>query len=122
MKISINKKNFSLNSNRNLRISNQIKKDLSLFINKEIPHKYGFITITDVNLTVDYAYAKIFFTVFGGNSVEETLNILNKKSGIMHSYLYKNFHIHTIPTIEFIYDNSIEYGMKISQLIKEANK
>lgn len=115
-----NSKHKYSNSKRILKIASQIKKDLSFFINKEIGNKYGIITITDIELTVDYAYAKVYFTVFGCD-IKIVSDILNKKAGLMHSYIYKILHIHNVPSLEFIHDDSIEYGMKISNLIKEAN-
>ncbi|MBW0454424.1 MAG: 30S ribosome-binding factor RbfA [Candidatus Kinetoplastibacterium crithidii] len=108
-------------SSRNIRISKQIQKDLSKIISQRFTIKeIGIITISKVDLSVDYAYAKIYFTVFGIDPkiVEE---FLNKKSGWFHSYLYKRLHIHTVPTLLFLHDVHIEKANNLLDLIEKAN-
>ena len=47
--------------------------------------------------------------------------ILNEKAGYLHSLLFKRLHIHTVPTLHFHFDGSLERGIEMSRLIDEAN-
>ena len=46
---------------------------------------------------------------------------LNEKAGYLHSLLFKRLHIHTVPTLHFHFDGSLERGIEMSRLIDEAN-
>ncbi|AGF49837.1 ribosome-binding factor A [Candidatus Kinetoplastibacterium blastocrithidii TCC012E] len=113
-------KNNSI-SNRNIRIAKQIQRDLSEIIRKYYTlEQVGVCTISRVELSIDYAHAKVYFTVFGLDhfAVE---NFLNKKSGWLHSCLYKILKIHTVPSIQFLYDSQFYETDKLLDLIKQAN-
>lgn len=106
---------------RNVRIADQIQRDLAELIQREIKNPaMGLVTLQSVTLTPDYAHAKIYFTVLGAEP-EVAGAILNEKAGYLHSLLFKRLHIHTVPTLHFHYDQTIEKAVEMSRLIKEAN-
>ncbi|WP_042886414.1 30S ribosome-binding factor RbfA [Cupriavidus necator] len=108
-------------SSRNLRISDQIQKDLAEMIQRELRDpRLGLVTLQSVALTPDYAHAKVYFTVLGAEAATAEA-ILNEKSGFLHSLLYKRLHIHTVPTLRFLHDTSVEHAIEMSKLINEAN-
>ncbi|CAM3261084.1 30S ribosome-binding factor RbfA [Cupriavidus taiwanensis] len=108
-------------SSRNLRISDQIQKDLAEMIQRELRDpRLGLVTLQSVTLTPDYAHAKVYFTVLGADAAE-TEAILNEKAGYLHSLLFKRLHIHTVPTLHFHHDTSVEHAIEMSRLINEAN-
>jgi ribosome-binding factor A len=108
-------------SSRNLRLSDQIQKDLAEMIQRELRDpRLGLVTLQSVALTPDYAHAKVYFTVLGAEP-EDAAAILNEKAGYLHSLLYKRLHIHTVPSLRFFHDTSVEHAIKMSQLINEAN-
>ncbi|QQX83088.1 30S ribosome-binding factor RbfA [Cupriavidus necator] len=108
-------------SSRNLRISDQIQKDLAEMIQRELRDpRLGLVTLQSVALTPDYAHAKVYFTVLGAEAAVAEA-ILNEKAGYLHSLLYKRLHIHTVPTLRFFHDTSVEHAIEMSQLINEAN-
>ncbi|KJK22248.1 ribosome-binding factor A [Burkholderiaceae bacterium 16] len=108
-------------SSRNLRISDQIQRDLAEMIQRELRDpRLGLVTLQSVTLTPDYAHAKVYFTVLAADAAEVE-GILNEKSGYLHSLLYKRLHIHTVPTLRFFHDTSVEQAIEMSKLIKEAN-
>ncbi len=82
--------------------------------------RVSLVTLTGVELTPDYAHAKVFFTTLNDNW-EETLAALSEKSGYLHSLLFKLLHIHTVPTLHFVHDGSVARGVDLSRLIDEAN-
>ncbi|AGF46961.1 ribosome-binding factor A [Candidatus Kinetoplastibacterium desouzaii TCC079E] len=108
-------------SARNIRISRQIQKDLSRIITQSFSiENIGILTISKVNLSVDYAHAKVYFTVFGADP--DTVELfLNNKSGWLYSCLYKLLKIHTVPTLHFLYDKHIEKANNLLKLIEKAN-
>ncbi|MCG1042276.1 30S ribosome-binding factor RbfA [Mycetohabitans sp. B8] len=106
---------------RNVRIADQIQRDLSELIAREVKDpRIGLVTIQAVELTPDYAHAKIFFTTLTGDP-RQTQEALNHAAGHLHNLLFKRLHIHTVPTLHFVFDESIEKAVQMSRLIDEAN-
>ena len=107
--------------NRNLRIASQIARDLAELIPREVSDpRASLITITDVELTPDYAHAKIFFTTLADDG-EGAREALQAKAGWLHSLLFKRLAIHTVPMLHFVHDRSVREGSELSQLIDRAN-
>jgi len=110
------------NAGRNARLADQIRKDLAVLIQREVDvSRAGLITLSDVDLSVDYAHAKVYFTVMGAEP-EAAAAILNEKAGWLHSLLFKMLHIHTVPTLRFIHDDQLTRGLALSQLIDQVNR
>lgn len=110
------------NPGRNTRLADQIRKDLAGLIQREIEmSRVGLVTLTEVELSADYAHAKVYFTVLGAEP-EAASEVLNDKAGWLHSQLFKLLHIHTVPTLRFIHDPQIARGIELSQLIDRANR
>ena len=107
--------------NRNLRIASQIARDLAELIPREVRDPRAMlVTITDVELTPDYAHAKVFFTTLQDDA-EAARTALQERAGWLHSLLFKRLQIHTVPTLHFIHDTSVKAGAELSQLIDAAN-
>lgn len=85
--------------------------------NRDLPH---FITISAVNVAKDLSHAKVFFTVFNADPSETALK-LNGAAGFLRSLLAKSMTLRTVPQLHFIYDESIEYGKRLSRLIDDVN-
>ncbi len=107
--------------NRNVQIADQIQRDLSELIMREVKDpRIGLVTIQSVELTPDYAHAKVYFTTLAGNP-DATQAALNHAAGHLHNLLFKRLHIHTVPTLHFHYDKTIEKAVEMSRLIDQAN-
>lgn len=109
---------------RGLRVADQIQRDLSELIAFELKDpRVGMITITEVQVTPDYAHAKIFFTTLLDNpdAVKNTLAGLRKAGGFLRTQLGRRLSIHTLPELHFVHDNSTVRGIEMSRLIDEAN-
>ena len=109
---------------RGLRVADQIQRDLSELIAFELKDpRVGMITITEVQLTPDYAHAKVFFTMLSDKveDVQNTLNGLRAASGYLRKELGRRLTIHTLPELHFVHDMSTARGMEMSKLIDEAN-
>ena len=109
---------------RGLRVADQIQRDLSEIIAYELKDpRVGMITITEVQVTPDYAHAKVFFTslVDDPKVLQGTVDGLVKAAGFIRAQLGKRLHIHTLPQLHFVHDNSTARGMALSNLIDQAN-
>ena len=109
---------------RGQRVADQIQRDLSEIIAYELKDpRVGMITITEVQVTPDYAHAKIFFTMLKDSKeeVKNTVDGLSAAAGYMRGQLGKRLHIHTLPALHFVHDTSTSRGMELSLLIDQAN-
>ncbi|WP_025916356.1 30S ribosome-binding factor RbfA [Herminiimonas sp. CN] len=109
---------------RGLRVADQIQRDLSEIIAFELKDpRVGMITITEVQVTPDYAHAKIFFTTLNDSpeALQNTLEGLNKAAGFIRGQLGRRLSIHTLPALHFLYDSSTARGADLSKLIQQAN-
>jgi ribosome-binding factor A len=107
---------------RSDRVAEQVRRDLADLIRTELKDpRVGMISLTDVVLTPDYAHAKVFFTTLQSEHLEEIQIGLKRASGFLRRELGRRIHIHTLPELHFVYDNSIEHGASMSQLIDQAN-
>lgn len=110
------------NAGRNVRLADQIQKDLATIVQRELDvAQVGLVTLTGVDLSADYAHAKVYFTVLGADP-ELAHQVLNEKAGWLHSQLFKLLHIHTVPSLRFIHDEQLAKGIELSQLIDTANR
>ncbi len=105
------------------RISDALIEQISYILEYEVKNKdIKFVTITDVNVTNDLSHAKVYFTVLNMDKLEETKKALKSASGFIRHELREKIDIRQIPNLEFIYDQSIEYGNKIEKIIENLNE
>lgn len=105
---------------RGVRVAEQIQKDLAELIPRELRDpRLGFVTLTDIELTPDYAYATVYFSVLTG-SAQDTEDALNEAAGYLRNLIFKRLRIHTVPTLRFKHDESVEKGAEMSDLIDRA--
>jgi len=80
-------------------------------------------TATFVKLADDLSYAKVYCSVFQVDKKDKALKDLNNAEGFIKSILCKRkLPLRIIPELEFVYDDSIEYGMKIEKIIEESKE
>ena len=103
------------------RLNNMFVEEISKIIHQEIKDKnVSFVTITEAKITNDLSFAKIYVTTLDNNR-EKVLNALNKASGFIRTLLCDRVKIRKMPEIHFVYDESIEYGKKIEDIIERIN-
>ncbi|WP_334154757.1 30S ribosome-binding factor RbfA [Tepidimonas sp.] len=107
-------------SNRGLKVADQIQRDLSELIPRELKDpRLGMVTIQAVEVSPDYAHAKVYFSVLVGDP-QDSQDALNQGAGFLRNALFKRLHIHTVPTLHFVYDRSIERAADMNALIAKA--
>ena len=106
--------------NRSYQVADQIQRDLAELIARELKDpRVGMVTLQGVEVTPDYAHAKVHFSVLKGDPVE-TADGLNQAAGFLRNGLFKRLHIHTVPTLHFIYDRTPEHASDMNALIAKA--
>ena len=104
---------------RSHRVAEQMQRELADLLMFEVKDpRIGMITITAVEVTGDMAHAKIFYSA--AKPSESMQNGLDKSAGFLRTQLAKRMLLRTVPQLHFVYDASIDNGMKMSQLIDEA--
>ena len=107
-------------TNRSYKVADQIQRDLSELIARELKDpRVGMVTLQGVELTPDYAHAKVFFTVLTGDAAQ-TQEVLNHAAGHLRNGLFKRLHIHTVPTLHFVFDRTLERAADMDALIARA--
>lgn len=106
--------------NRGYRVADQIQRDLAELIRDLKDPRVGMLTINAVEVTPDYAHAKVFFSLLVGDSAECEL-ALNEAAGFLRNGLFKRLQLHTVPTLHFQFDRSTERAAELSALIQQAN-
>ncbi len=104
------------------RVAEQIHRELAELIRLELKDpRVGLITLTDVEVTPDYAHAKVFFTHAGRGAPARTSSRACKQAaGFLRRELGRRIRIHNMPELHFVYDASVERGARLSKLIDEA--
>jgi ribosome-binding factor A len=106
--------------NRSLRVSDQIQRDVAELIRDLKDPRIGMVTINAVEITPDYAHAKVHFSLLVGD-VAECEAALNEAAGYLRNGLFKRLQIHTVPTLHFHFDRTTEHAAELSALIRQAN-
>ena len=106
--------------NRSYQVADQIQRDLSALIARELKDpRVGMVTINAVEVTPDYAHAKVFFSLLTGEPEQTTVG-LNAAAGFLRNGLFKRLHIHTVPTLHFVFDRTTERAADMNALIAKA--
>jgi ribosome-binding factor A len=111
-----------MNKARKLEID--LQREISFIINSKLKDpRIGFVTVTDVKLSPDYHYLDIFVSIMGEERVKnDSMKVLNQCEGFIKKNIKERFRLRTIPDIKFIYDKSIEHGLKITSILENLKK
>ena len=112
------------NSNRMNKIDEELRREISSIISLELknPHLTGLISVTKVKTTPDLRFAKVYVTMINEKSKKENLAILKQSSGYIRSGIAKKVNLRTTPELIFQFDESLEYGAKIDEILKDITK
>lgn len=104
------------------RIASNFVKEISYILATEIrDDDIKFVTVTDCKVTNDLSFAKVYVTVLDENKKDLTLKALNDAKGFIRRTLADRVEVRHIPELEFVYDESIEYGKKIENIIEDIH-
>ena len=104
---------------RSHRVAEQMQRELADLLMFEVKDpRVNMVTITTVEVTGDMAHAKIFYTA--AKQSDSLQQGLEKSAGFLRTQLGRRMLLRTVPQLHFVYDASIDNGMKMSRLIDEA--
>ena len=112
------KRDFS----RSNRVADQIQRELANLIQFEVKDpRVGMVTITAVDVTKEFENARIYYTVLGDEATRKaTEEGLSRAAGFLRRELAHRLKLRTTPSLQFLYDKSIDQAARMSELISTA--
>lgn len=105
------------------RVGELLKEVISESLAELKDPRVGFVSITSVVVSPDLRHAKVYVSVYGQEADKtSSLIALNNAKGFIRRRITPLLSLRHIPQLHFVLDDSIEYGVKMAQLIAEANK
>lgn len=110
---------------RGRRVADHIQRELATLIQQEVKDpRIGMVTISEVKVSRDLAYADVYFTLISHDLAEtniaESEEVLNSAAGFLRSQLAKSLATRTTPRLRFHFDVTIENGAKMDIAIQAA--
>jgi ribosome-binding factor A len=107
---------------RSSRLADQIQRDLSDLIRLEVRDpRVGLVTVTEVEVSRDLSHAKVYVTsLAGSDQAAQSQQALQHAAGFLRSRLAQILKARTVPELHFVYDESVERGIRLSRLIDQA--
>lgn len=107
------------------RINSELQKQLSIVLRDGVrdPRVSGcMVSVMEVSADKDLTLAKVYVSIFGADGrEEEVLKGLNSAEGYIKSCLKNKIILRAMPSLRFILDTSISYGMKMDKRLTELN-
>lgn len=101
------------------RLNSTFVKEISYILQNEVKDEdIKFVTVTDCDISSDLSYAKVYVTVLSDEKRQSTMKALEGAKSFIRGELSKRVEIRHTPELKFIFDESIEYGQKIEDLIE----
>ena len=110
---------------RHIKINDEIARTAATIIRQELsdPRIGEVVSVVRSETTADLKTSKVFVSILGGEQEKNsTMAALDKASGFVRKRVAEIINLRQTPEIKFVYDDSIEHGMKMRKLIEEVNK
>ncbi len=118
--------NMSREFKRSDRVAQELQKEIAVILQREVKDpRIGMVTVSDVEVSRDLAYAKVFVTFLFDNdqsAIEQGMKGLEKASPYIRSLVGKAMRLRIVPELRFIYDQSLVEGMRMSNLVSNVIK
>jgi ribosome-binding factor A len=109
---------------RSDRVAQELKKEVAVILQREVKDpRIGMVTVSDVEVSRDLAYAKIFVTFLFDNdqdAIVQGMKGLEKASPYIRTLVGKAMRLRIVPELRFIYDESLVEGMRMSNLVSNV--
>lgn len=110
---------------RTERVRHQLQREIAMILQREIKDpRVSMVTVSDVEVSRDLAYAKVFVTFFQDDpeQIKQALKVLNEASGFIRSLLGKRIKARIVPQLKFQHDASLNEGIRMGKLVAEARE
>ena len=108
---------------RQQKIARQIQRDIAEILQKQGREIVNgkLVTVTTVRVSPDFAYAKVYFSIFPFEKNQEVMEALEKNNWLLRKELGKRIRnqLKIVPELQFFLDDSLEYIENIDSLLKE---
>ncbi|MDP2426433.1 MAG: 30S ribosome-binding factor RbfA [Candidatus Izemoplasmatales bacterium] len=102
------------------RLETIVQRELSDILRTEVKSNLGFITITGMKITNELSFMYAYYTVLGSDEQKaQTKEALEKAKGFIKNQIAARVPMRKVPELVFKYDQSLDQGSKIDQLIRE---
>lgn len=108
-------------SYRTKRVAEEMKREIATIIKEDIKDpRVGFVTITSVEVTPDFRYAKVYVSIYGNDTeIERALTGLEKASSYIRKEIGHRVKLRYTPELSFRFDDSIRHGAKIAEILAD---
>lgn len=112
-----------MNQIRLKRLNHTYSEEISKILHDEMKDPdLNFVTITACDTTNDLSFAKVYYTVLEDSKKDVVAAALKKASPSIRSILSSRVNIRNTPELRFVYDDSIEYGHRIDEVIEKIKE
>lgn len=112
-----------MNQIRLKRLNHTYSEEISKILHDEMKDPdLNFVTITACDTTNDLSFAKVYYTVLEDSKKDVVAAVLKKASPSIRSILSSRVNIRNTPELRFVYDDSIEYGRRIDEVIEKIKE
>ena len=107
-------------SSRKRRVNEAIRQVLSDALPTLKDPRIGFVTVTGVEATRDFAQATVYVSVYGSESEQQrTLEGLEAARGVLQAQVGRELQLRRTPVLSFAYDPAVERGVRLGKMIDE---
>ncbi|MBR1753526.1 30S ribosome-binding factor RbfA [bacterium] len=114
-----------MNTLRNERVRKFLMKEIADILQKDVRDSRisGLVSIVDVEVSHDNSFAKVYYSIFGSDEQkEQTKEAIQKHVPQIRYEIGKRIKLRLTPELKFIYDDSIERGTKVTELIDKISR
>lgn len=107
-----------MKNNRLERVNAELQKEIATIINTDLrdPQITSLIGVSSVSVSPDLSSARVYLSVYGGDS-QDTLNRIKGAGSFIRGRLSQKIRLRITPRLDFFLDNSQEYGQRIDSLL-----
>lgn len=111
-------------SRRRIQVAGLIKEELGDLLQRSIKDPgLGFVTLTEVEVSADMRYARVYFSVLGDDEdAQQSLAALKRAAGYLRHELGHRMTMHRVPELHFVLDRSLEHGQRIADLLRQVRE
>ncbi len=116
-----------MKSKRQSQVGEMIRRSFSTILQAEGPYIYGhdkLVTVTSVDVTPDFAIAKVYISIFNGEDKDEVVTQLQKATSVLRNRLAQRIgkKIRRLPELDFYLDETVDEMYRVNQLLDGLKK
>lgn len=106
------------------RVAEQVRIEIAGILQRDLKDpRVGLATCTRVQMSRDLKVAKVYVSVLGTSEEQKrTMAVLEGASGFVRRLLWQRLSLRVSPEVRFLFDPSVEYGIKLERLLQEARR